>query len=157
MKSKEGGYGRTGARTPMQWDGSANAGFSTAPAADLYLPVEAAPNVASQRGDDSALLNHVRRMIALRQAHPALWAGADFEAVHAEAGGLPFVYRRSGGGETVLVALNPANKPCQVVLPTDLFSTAPQCLYGETAPFSKTENGWLLSLPPVSGGAYLLT
>jgi glycosidase len=42
LKSKEGGYGRTGARTPMQWDSTPNAGFSSASKEQLYLPVEAA-------------------------------------------------------------------------------------------------------------------
>ena len=40
LVSKEGGYERTGSRTPMQWDGSTNAGFSAAPAEDLYLPLD---------------------------------------------------------------------------------------------------------------------
>ena len=55
IKSKEGGYGRTGARTPMQWDATLNAGFSTAAFEQLYLPVEIGserPNVAMQRKED---------------------------------------------------------------------------------------------------------
>ena len=40
MPSKEGGYDRTGSRTPMQWDHSANAGFSSAAPANLYLPID---------------------------------------------------------------------------------------------------------------------
>ena len=35
LKSVEGGYNRTGSRSPMQWDDSTNAGFSSAPASDL--------------------------------------------------------------------------------------------------------------------------
>jgi len=40
LPSKEGGFGRTGARTPMQWDASPNAGFSAASADRLYLPID---------------------------------------------------------------------------------------------------------------------
>ncbi|KFI48096.1 alpha-amylase family glycosyl hydrolase [Bifidobacterium biavatii] len=40
LRSKEGGYERTGARTPMQWDDSTNAGFSAARRGDLYLPLD---------------------------------------------------------------------------------------------------------------------
>ena len=39
LASKEGGYFRTGSRTPMQWDGGKNRGFSSADGA-LYLPVD---------------------------------------------------------------------------------------------------------------------
>ncbi len=46
LPSKEGGYVRTGARTPIQWDDSANAGFSTAPANGFIsrsIPIPRAP------------------------------------------------------------------------------------------------------------------
>ena len=58
LVSKEGGYERTGSRTPMQWDGSTNAGFSAAPAEDLYLPLDpdaSRPCVAAQRDDPESL------------------------------------------------------------------------------------------------------
>ncbi len=89
LKSKEGGYGRTGARTPMQWDTTPNAGFSSAPMDRFYLPVEASPdrpNVAVQRANADSLLNHFRQLIALRQAHPALCASGSFEPVYAQNG-----------------------------------------------------------------------
>ena len=41
LRSKEGGYNRTGSRTPMQWTDAPNAGFSTADTEDLYLPIAA--------------------------------------------------------------------------------------------------------------------
>ncbi len=64
LPSKEGGFERTGARTPMQWDASANAGFSRAPAEQLYLPIDPRPDrptVAAQAVDPGSLLNRVRR------------------------------------------------------------------------------------------------
>jgi len=157
LVSKEGGYGRTGSRTPMQWDDSPNAGFSTAPTARLYLPVEDAPDrptVAAQRADADSLLNHVRQLITLRQAHPALCASSSFEPIHAEAGKFPFVYKRQSGDETILVVLNPSAQPCEVKLP-DALSTQPlEALYGELAPFSRHGTQWTLRLPGASGGAY---
>jgi glycosidase len=159
LTSKEGGYGRTGARTPMQWDDSPNAGFSTAPADQLYLPVENTPErptVAAQRADTESLLNRVRQLIALRQAHPALCAGGAFEPVYAEVGKLPFVYKRQSGDETILMALNPASQPCEVHLDASLSAQTPEVLYGAGEAFTATDAGWILRLPGVSGGAYRL-
>jgi maltose alpha-D-glucosyltransferase/alpha-amylase len=158
--SKEGGYERTGARTPMQWDGGTNAGFSTAPADQLYLPVDTSPQaatVAAQRGVDGSTLEHVRRLIALRHAHPALGAEAGFEPVYAEENAYPFVYKRTAEGETVLVALNPADRPCEITLPAGLLQAEPETLYGREGAFSQQSQTWHLTLPAVSGGLYLIS
>jgi glycosidase len=157
LPSKEGGYGRTGARMPMQWDASPNAGFSTAPASQLYLPIDPQPDrptVAAQREALASLLNCVRQLIRLRQAHPALCASSLFEPVYARPGQLPFVYRRSAGNETVVVALNPADKPCEVKLAGALSAQMPETLYGERETFARTGKQWALRLPAVSGGVY---
>jgi maltose alpha-D-glucosyltransferase / alpha-amylase len=65
---------RNGVRTPMQWSGDRNAGFSTSSPARLYSPVIMDPvwgyetiNVEAQQGDPSSLLNWMRNMIALRK------------------------------------------------------------------------------------------
>ena len=73
---------RDGVRTPMQWSGDRNAGFSRAPAQQLYLPVIVEPefhyeavNVEAQQQNPSSLLWWHKRLIALRRAHPALAVG----------------------------------------------------------------------------------
>ncbi len=65
---------RNGVRTPMQWSGDRNAGFSRAVPAKLYSPVVMDPvwgyeaiNVEAQQGDPSSLLSWMRNMIALRK------------------------------------------------------------------------------------------
>jgi trehalose synthase len=65
---------RNGVRTPMQWDASANGGFSTADAAKLFFPVISDPvygyqavNVEEQRENPSSLLRWMRDMIGLRK------------------------------------------------------------------------------------------
>jgi maltose alpha-D-glucosyltransferase / alpha-amylase len=65
---------RNGVRTPMQWNGDRNAGFSRATPAMLYSPVIMDPitgyeavNVEAQQGDPSSLLSWMRNMIALRK------------------------------------------------------------------------------------------
>ena len=83
LKSKEGGYERTGSRTPMQWSCATNAGFSAARPDDLYLPIDAdseRPNVASQTGRSDSLLETVRALNTLRLAHPALQADGGIES-----------------------------------------------------------------------------
>ncbi|MBP3937574.1 MAG: DUF3459 domain-containing protein [Clostridia bacterium] len=115
MSSKEGGFNRTGSRTPMQWDDSKNHGFSLSDTP--YLPTDPsdnAPTVAAQREDPHSLLNHVKALIALRKKHPALMAQGDFEVI---ATGYPFVYKRTAEDETVVVAVNPSDTPRTVTLP----------------------------------------
>ena len=65
---------RNGVRTPMQWTGDRNAGFSRAVPAKLYSPVVMDPvwgyeaiNVEAQQTDPSSLLSWMRNMIALRK------------------------------------------------------------------------------------------
>jgi maltose alpha-D-glucosyltransferase / alpha-amylase len=97
LGSKEGSYDRTGVRTPMQWDRSPNAGFSTAAPDQLYLPLDPdkdRPCVESQEADPNSLLNKLRALIELRRTRPALRADADFSIRHAERGAMPIVYER---------------------------------------------------------------
>ncbi|MDR1353475.1 MAG: hypothetical protein LBK05_09360 [Treponema sp.] len=106
LPSKEGGYTRTGSRTPMQWGGGKNRGFSDAEPERLYLPVDSAPgapSVEEQEKDPASLLNTVRAVIGLRHAERDLRAGSDFSVVYAEKGKLPFVYRRG----SLILAVNP--------------------------------------------------
>jgi glycosidase len=160
LPSKEGGYHRTGSRTPMQWSEGLNAGFSKAQPAALYLPVDDSPDrptVAEQQTDEISLLNRVRRLIALRKTHPALCADGDFAPLYAEAGSYPFVYRRSLGSEHLLVAVNPAAYPVDVKLPEGTLSSQPEKLWGIDQPFHHEADGWRLRMPGVSGGIYRLS
>jgi maltose alpha-D-glucosyltransferase/alpha-amylase len=106
LGSKEGGYTRTGSRTPMQWGNGPNKGFSPADEAALYLPVDPnaeAPTVEAQERDPGSLLNTVKTILKLRHAEPDLQAAPNFSVVYAERGRLPFVYRRG----SLILAVNP--------------------------------------------------
>ena len=95
IRSKEGGFHRTGSRTPMQWDNSANKGFSTAEAHQLYLAVDStedAPNVTDQLNDENSLYSTTKSLVALRHMHADLQADADFNVIYAEKEKMPFVY-----------------------------------------------------------------
>lgn len=126
LKSKEGGYERTGSRTPMQWDHSTNAGFSSARRESLYLPIDDAadaPNVASQETDSDSLLRTVRALNALRMVHPALQADGGIEFLHAEDHAYPLVYARTvdeaddaNPSERIIVAINPSPSDARCTL-----------------------------------------
>ncbi len=110
LPTKEGGYIRTGSRTPMQWDKSRNLGFSKGEPDSLYLPVDPAadaPTAVEQANDPHSLLNTVKGLLALRAGYPDLQADGPFEVVCAEQG-QPFVYKRGG----LLLAVNPSGKNC---------------------------------------------
>ena len=108
LVSKEGGYSRTGTRTPMQWRPGKNYGFSEANPDLLYLPQDSqtgAPTVLDQTDDPDSLLNTVKGLIALRSRYVDLNADGPFEVIHAFSGDPLFVYRRG----SLLVMANPGS------------------------------------------------
>jgi alpha-glucosidase len=105
------GVGRDGCRTPMQWDSSAHAGFSTAkpwlPLADDFVQ----ENVANLTQDVQSILSLYRALIALRASQPQLVHG-DYVALAAE--GDLLLYRRQNEAGSLLIALNLGADPISV-------------------------------------------
>jgi maltose alpha-D-glucosyltransferase/alpha-amylase len=73
---------RNGVRTPMQWTGDRNAGFSKAETAQLYLPLNVDPvygyqalNVDAQQRVPNSLLNWTRRVLTVRKRHRTFGRG----------------------------------------------------------------------------------
>ena len=104
--------GRDGERTPMQWNASANAGFSqTKP----WLPVPASyktHNVETELKDPDSILNFYRRVLALRQQDRALRDG-DYVALNENDANV-LSYLRRYKDEAVLVVLNMSSSPQKV-------------------------------------------
>jgi alpha-glucosidase len=97
------GLGRDGARTPMQWDATRFAGFSTVEPW-LSLPEDfRSVNVADEREDAPSIYNLYRRLIAARKARPSLQLGDHRPII---AGGDLLLFVRTHSGERTLVALN---------------------------------------------------
>ena len=125
LVSKEGGYSRTGTRTPMQWAPGKNLGFSEADPSSLYLPVDSgcgAPTVETQQSDPGSLLSTVKALIALRRRYDDLSAEGDFEVIHAKAEDPLFVYRRgclylfvNPGDDEAVYEWNEAQSPGEIV------------------------------------------
>ncbi len=116
------GLGRDPSRTPMAWDDSLNAGFSSA---EPWLPLHpdwSSRNTAAQAGDPASMLSLYRNLLRLRRTEPALSIGG-FELV--ELGSSVLAYERSCAGTRLLVALNLTAEPQLIELPpgTPLLST----------------------------------
>ena len=105
------GVGRDGCRTPMQWDATVSAGFSTArpwlPLADDHTH----ENVTNLDADVCSILCLYKALIALRRKLPQLVTGA-YRPVAAQ--GDILLYRRQGEGGTVVIALNLGPEPVSV-------------------------------------------
>ncbi len=110
LVSVEGGYGRTGSRSPMQWNKGLNAGFSSACKEKLYIPQDESedrPNAESQSADICSLRSEVKRLIAFRQKHPALQSRGSITFLQ---DGCPLVYERTSGSQRIRVVINPSRE-----------------------------------------------
>jgi len=98
---------RDGARTPMQWDGSSQAGFSFGQNVDPWLPVNQnypQVNVAAELADEDSVLNFYRRLLYLRRHHEALTRGRWRSLIYYPLEHLAYV--RETRNETILVVIN---------------------------------------------------
>ncbi|MGH7860020.1 MAG: maltose alpha-D-glucosyltransferase, partial [Candidatus Binatia bacterium] len=110
---------RNGVRTPMQWTGDRNAGFSEADTARLYLPVSVDPvygfqsvNVEAQERSGSSLLSWMRRLIRIRRRHRGFQHGS-FEVLRpSNLAIFPFLRETE---EEVLLAVNNLSRFPQAV------------------------------------------
>jgi maltose alpha-D-glucosyltransferase / alpha-amylase len=129
---------RNGVRTPMQWSGDRNGGFSRADPARLYAPpiMDAvygyqSINVEAQERYQFSLLNWMKRLIALRKKRTVLGRGT-LEFV-----GCPnrkvLAYVRRADSETLLVVANLSRFPQPAGLDLRAFQgLAPVEVFGET-------------------------
>jgi alpha-glucosidase len=96
--------GRDGERTPMQWNDTANAGFSKA---KPWLPVPPSyktHNVASEQKDSDSILSFYRQLLSLRHTEPALLDGNYIPLNESDPN--VFAYVRQYKDQAILVVLN---------------------------------------------------
>ena len=142
---------RDGVRTPMQWTGDRNGGFSRADFAQLYLPPLMDPvygfqavNVEAQLRTPTSFLRWLHRMIALRKEHPVFGLGT-FEALKPENLRI-FAHVREYADDIVLCVHNIARSAQAVELDLSRWKgLVPEEMLGRT------------KFPPVGELPYLLT
>ncbi len=144
---------RHGVRTPMQWTGDRNAGFSEANPQKLFLPVIIDPeyhygavNVETQYRNPNSLLWWTRRMLALRKRHRAFGRGSLEWVEHDNPKIVAFL--RELDGETILVVANLSRFSQPVSLELDkLEGRTPVELFGHI-PFPRIpEDPYPLTIP----------
>jgi oligo-1,6-glucosidase/alpha-glucosidase len=116
------GLGRDRSRTPMPWDSSSFAGFSTV---EPWLPLNAdwpTRNVAAEGRDPASMLSLYRALLALRRSERALSLGG-FKLIDAETDVL--AYERGSGADRLLVALNFGTRARALPLPAETRTAEP--------------------------------
>jgi maltose alpha-D-glucosyltransferase/alpha-amylase len=145
---------RNGVRTPMQWSGDRNAGFSRANPQRLYLPAIIDPeyhyealNVETQQNNPHSLLWWMKRVLAQRKQLRALGRGS-IEFLYPENRRI-LAFVRSYEGENVLVVANLSRfaQCCEMAL-AKFQGMIPQELFGKTEFPAITDKPYFLSLGP---------
>ena len=140
-------------RTPMPWDGTPGAGFTSAARPWFRLaPGHEAANVAAESADPGSLLSRYRALIRARHASEALRRG-DLAVVP----GTPrevLAFVRRGGGDTVLVAHNLGPGEAAVAVPGLAGATAEAILADAGAALARDGDGWRVRLPARASGLW---
>ncbi len=137
LNSFEGGYTRTGSRTPMQWD---DAVVKAGREGKLYLPCDPAadaPTVESETKIPDSLYSTIKSLLKLRHSEDSLSADAPFEVLYSREDSPLLVYRRGD----LKIAVNPSNS--DALADVDLGNVRPVWSVGE----GKMENGTLKLRP----------
>lgn len=109
LPTKEGGYDRTGSRTPMQWSVGKNKGFSSSDKPYLPTEPEDGNTVGEMAKREGSLLKLVEALTRIRRAQPALGAAAEMRILRSAD---VLAYERKEGERSVLVVLNPHGRRC---------------------------------------------
>jgi maltose alpha-D-glucosyltransferase / alpha-amylase len=145
---------RDGVRTPMQWTGDRNAGFSRADFAQLYLPPLMDPvygyqacNVEAQLRTPTSLVRWLHRFIALRKQHPVFGLGT-YEALPGDNPRI-FAHVRTYEEDILLCVHNLARSAQPVQLDLSRFEgLVPEEMFGRTRFPRIGELPYLLTLGP---------
>jgi len=140
--------GRDGERTPMQWDSTPQAGFTTVSKPWLPIPPTSTKyNVETESKDPDSIFNTYKRLLSLRKTEPALRDGAQIGINNDDQN--VFAFLRSTGDANIVVALNMSSRPQKIALDwksPGVTGTKLVPLYSSPAITTSTENR--VELPP---------
>ena len=108
---------RDNARTPMQWDGSANAGFTEGEPWIGVNPNFREINAAAQTADPDSVFRFYQRLVALRKEYPVFVDGR-FDLLFPEDEKI-FAYTRTSGRTRLLVLANFSKENASCALPEE--------------------------------------
>jgi maltose alpha-D-glucosyltransferase/alpha-amylase len=157
MRSKENGYNRTSARTPMQWTPGKNAGFSKAEPKKLYLPVDPDKNrpcVEIQENIPNSLLKRVRSLIKTRKNNSGLGSDGNFKLLYCKSRTYPLIYARWDKNTKYIIALNPSGKKVKVRFKTELTNKPGIMIKGHGVEARLIGSSYEFKMNPVSYGIY---
>ena len=103
---------RENSRTPLQWDNSVNAGFSTAEPWKRVNPNYTEINVKQQLEDPNSVLNHFKKMTQIRKENKVLTYGT-YTIIDEEHPNI-YAYTRSDSTTTKTVLLNFSSEPSSI-------------------------------------------
>jgi len=117
---------RDNSRTPMQWDDSDQAGFTTGTPWIKINPNYPVINVQAALDDPNSVFYYYQKLIALRKCHPVLTYGSwqDLSPGHEQL----YLYTRELEGERLLILLNHSDQPNTITLPDEYLTAAQELL-----------------------------
>ncbi len=112
---------RDNARTPVQWDDSKNAGFTSGTPWIPVNPNYTEINAKAETADPDSVFHYYKKLIALRKQNPIIVYGK-YEPLLKDSEEL-FVYTRILGGEKLFVACNFTDKEASLSLPEEFIGS----------------------------------
>ncbi|WP_110876075.1 glycoside hydrolase family 13 protein [Franconibacter helveticus] len=144
--------GRDNARTPMQWDNSPNAGFTTGTPWLGVNPNYQTINVAQALSEPDSVLWHYQKLVALRKQHPILVYG-DYQMLFADHPEV-FAWVRRYEGDLLLVINNFFGNHLTLPIPEQMQNWHGDCLISNYAP--RDQLAVSLELQPYESFALLI-
>lgn len=146
---------RDNARTPIQWDSSANAGFTSGTPWIPVNPNYQTINAESALEDEQSIFYYYKNLIQLRKEHEIIVYGRDYESIHEESEEI-FSFTRSLQDETLLVICNFTSNSPTFNLPNHLVNKNQKLLISNYT-VSTEDNLNNLVLKPYEARVYVLT